>query len=146
LGGRWYGLPPMYLFGAIDHTSVDRTAPELGPGSSEHLSLTGLALGFRVYVPIIEPLRIMADISVGSLSLSSVGRDELGEWSEQTSVPYTELGIGPQFRILHHLSLGARAAVAFVDTSGIDRDSAFSAWETRRSRRTSVLGTATLHF
>jgi hypothetical protein len=147
VGGRWYGLPPIYLFGALDHTSVGRGRVGVdGTSYDEHLSLTGMGLGLRVYVPVYGPFRILGDITVGGLAVETTVSDGSGEWREELWLPYTELGAGPQFRVLHHLSLGARAAIAFVDTSALHRAGPTSAWEGQLNQRTSVLGTVTLHF
>jgi hypothetical protein len=147
VGGRWYGLPPMYWIGSVDHTSAGRAVRGSdGFGYDEHLSLTSVGTGLRVYVPIAGPFRIMADITVGAIATRASFDDGSQHVVEDLWLPYTELGIGPQFRVLHHLSLGARASVAFVDTSALDRSGPASAWEGELDQRSSVMGTVTLHF
>ena len=147
VGGRWYSLPPIYLFGSVDHTSSMRTTKSFdGYGYDEHLSLTSVGTGLRVYVPVAGPFRILADITVGAIATRARFDDGASAVIEDLWLPYTELGIGPQFRIFHHLSLGARASIAFVDVSALDRNGPASAWEGELDQKSSVLGTATLHF
>jgi hypothetical protein len=147
VGGRWYGLPPIYWIGSVDHTGAGRAGRSIdGFGYDEHLSLTSVGTGLRVYVPIAGPFRLMADITVGAVATRASFDDGSNHVIEDLWLPYTELGIGPQFRVLHHLSLGARASVAFVDTSALDRQGPASAWEGELDQRSSVMGTVTLHF
>jgi hypothetical protein len=147
VGGRWHGLPPIYLIGALDHTNAARgRAGDGGFAFDESLSLTALGTGLRLYVPVAGPFRLMGDITFGALAVEARAHDEGGEWVEDLWLPYTELGFGPQFRATHHVSLGARAAVAFVDTSALDPAGPTAAWEPSLRRRTSVFGTVTLHF
>jgi hypothetical protein len=147
VGGRWYGLPPIYLIGSVDHTSSGRAGRDpSGFGYDEHLSLTPIGTGLRVYVPFGGPFRLMADITVGAVATRASFDDGSQRVIEDLWLPYTELGIGPQFRVMHQLSLGARASIAFVDTSALDRGGPASAWEGEVEQRSSVLGTVTMHF
>jgi hypothetical protein len=135
------------LIGALDHTTAARgRAGQDGLGSGESLSLTGIGTGLRLYLPVVGPFRLMGEITFGALAVEARAHEDGGEWIEDLWLPYTELGFGPQFRMTHHVSIGARAAVAFVDTSGLDPAGPTSAWEPSLRRRSSVFGTLTLHF
>jgi len=144
VGGRWYGLPPIYLIGAIDHSSTGRATRD--GIAFERLSLTRVGAGLRLYVPIAGPFRLMGDITVGAASTHASYEDGTTRVSEDVWLAYTELGVGPQFRVLPQLSLGARASIAFVDPSGLERGGPASAWESDLTQRTTALGTVTLHF
>jgi hypothetical protein len=147
VGGRWHGLPPIYLIGALDHTSAVRGgAAANGFALDESLSLTAIGTGLRLYLPVTGPLRLMGEISFGALAVEARARDEAGAWVEALWLPYTELGFGPQFRMAHHVSIGARAAVAFVDTSALHPGGPTAAWEPDLRRRSSLFGSVTLHF
>lgn len=108
--------------------------------------MTALSTGLRLYVPVVGPFRVMGEITVGAVGVHAFSRDEFGHQEQDAWLAFTELGVGPQFRLLHQLSLGARAAVAFVDTSAVPAPGPVAAWAQGLERRTSLYGTMTLHF
>ena len=147
VGGSWNGLPPIYLIGALDHSNAARRA-EIGGGYTlnENISMTALSTGLRLYVPIVRPFRLMGEITVGAIAVQARQDDGADAWVENTWLPYTEIAGGPQLRVLHNLSIGARVAVAFVDTNDLVAPSPASSWQRELGTRTSAYGTMTLHF
>ncbi len=149
VGGRYGGFPVRFYaiaeieaMGGLSRTGefADQTPVR------DELSSLALGVGLRLYVPIVGPLRLLAEGTVGSLRM--VGRTHTvdGNYEDAHSAPYAALGIGPQFRILHQLSLGARYETQFVDMSSIPNGSAVGLWQPVVSQRSRLLATATYHF
>lgn len=149
VGGMYRGFPArFYAIGELEAMGGLTRKGQLEDQSPvrDELSTLAMGVGLRVYVPIVGPLRLLAEGTVGSLRMHARMTTPDASYEDATSTAYATLGIGPQFRILHQLSLGARYEATFVDMNGVPRDSTVGLWEPILSRRSRLLGTATFHF
>jgi hypothetical protein len=148
VGGKIPGVPlRLYLIGSLRHTQAAQAGGGVDSVPYDNtLSTTDLGLGLRLYIPVVGPFRIMADGVIGSTMLSARSEWAGGGETESSSLPYAEVGVGPQFRILYHLSLGARASWTFVDTTRFNGVGPLTDWENQFAKRTTLLGTVTAHF
>ena len=115
-----------YLLGQFAASSYQADAPsELSPWSGvEEGSFDDLALGPRVYLPIVGPLRFFVEGMFGA-TLASGSYVEAGllplEGDQWVALALVSTGV--QLRLLHELSIGLRAGFAFNATglTGIAR-------------------------
>jgi hypothetical protein len=139
-GGRLYRLPPIYLIGTLERTG-EATFP-----IGDQVKLTTLTTGLRFYLPIHGPLRLMGELALGGLNVNAQRALPEGTFTESYWLPYAEIALGPQFRVLHELSLGVRASLAFADTQALQSSEFAAGWEPSVGGRKAVHGTMTFHF
>ena len=149
VGGKWRGFPPrFYLIGELEAVGgMSRQGYyEDGTPLQDELSMFAMGLGLRMYIPLAGPLRLLTEATGGSVKLTAREVSDAGVFEESINRGYFAVGIGPQVRVLHHLSLGARFEAMWIDYSGVSSASNLARWEPSASSRTRVLGTATFHF
>jgi hypothetical protein len=119
VGGKLKGFPPrFYLVGEFIHSTANQSGvlPGLPLSYSEQLRFEDMALGLRIYFPIIRRVRLLLDVMggatkvVGSLRRESLAPLDLNSWR-----PLGLLATGLQVRWFYHLSLGLRARVVYTD-------------------------------
>ena len=103
-----------------------------------------VSVGLRLYLPLWAGLRLLADVQGGG-SHQSVALERadfpvraVSGWS-----PHFQVAAGLQYRLLHHLSVGVRARVAFTDT---DLAGLYAAVGEKVPLRTSLTAGITWHF
>lgn len=148
VGGKLRGVPPrFYLIAGARHTQTSVGGYTLdGSYVSDDLGTTDLGLGLRIYFPVFGPLRLLTEGFFGTTVLEARANWAGGSDIERASLGFAEFSVGPQVRLTHHLSVGARAAWTFVDTGSLQASGPLVRWERDASRRTTVLGTITAHF
>lgn len=125
VGGKLWSLPMrFYLVTEFAYnTSTDSGDVGGAPlGYRDERSFRDVALGLRVYMPIYGRLRLFGDImGGGSHQTITLERDELPTRVASGWSPLAHLAAGVQFRLLYHLSLGARAKVVLTsdDLAGL---------------------------
>jgi hypothetical protein len=146
-GGKFKGFPVrFYLLGQVGASSyVASPARELsGWLGREQGSFYDFALGPRLYLPIIGPLRVFVEGLFGA-SLASGTYEEAGlarlhayEW-----LALAQLSVGLQWRLFHEFSWGVRAGLAFNETglTGIARSAGVHA-----AARPGLMTGVTWHF
>lgn len=148
-GGKWRGFPArFYVIGEVEAVGdMSRQGfYEDGTPVQDELSMFAMGLGLRMYIPLAGPLRLLTEATGGNVKLTAREVSDSGVFEESINRGYFAVGIGPQVRVLHHLSLGARFEAMWIDYSGVSNASSLAAWEPAAASRTRVLGTATLHF
>jgi len=119
-GGKLKGFPVrFYLLGQVGASAYTATPSREDAGwlGSEQGSFYDFALGPRLYLPIIGPLRVFVEGLLGASRASGIydapGRASLQayEW-----LALAQLSAGLQWRVLHELSCGVRAGLAFTET------------------------------
>jgi hypothetical protein len=148
-GGKWRGFPArFYLIGEVEAVGdMNRQGYyEDGTPVQDELSMFALGLGLRMYIPLAGPLRLLTEATGGNVKLTAREVSTAGVYEESINRGYFAVGIGPQVRVLHHLSLGARFEAMWINYSGVSSASSLAIWEPAAASRTRVLGTATFHF
>ncbi|MEZ4221047.1 MAG: hypothetical protein R3B13_08960 [Polyangiaceae bacterium] len=149
VGGMWRGFPVrFYAIGeieAIGGMTHDGFYDDGTPVQDE-LSMLAMGLGVRAYIPLAGPLRLLTEATAGSVRMTARATSSAGVFEESINRGYVALGIGPQVRVHHHLSLGVRYESMWIDFSGVSSASNLSVWEPAARNRSRVLGTATFHF
>lgn len=115
-GGRIPGFAPAYyLIGRVAHSSYSFTgAPRLGAPAVDH-GETEVAVGGRMYIPLTNRLRLVAQFALGE----TFGTTEIVPKSGLTVTSETEFftifgALGAQFRLTDHFSLGGLADLAYT--------------------------------
>jgi hypothetical protein len=152
VGGRIKGLTPAwYLIGRLGHAGSTEHGPARFGGATVERSAWELAFGGRMYLPLVERLRLVTELAYGQVwETASVLRPRHPELSLEAS-PTTLLALlGLQYRLMNHLALGAGADLGWYLTGSETRDLAATAaglpsGDETRGRFRLVL-TATAHF
>lgn len=119
VGGKLRGFPPrFYLVGEFAFSTYADSGAIAGIPKQYHESnrYRDMALGLRVYIPIRGPFRLFADL-LGGATHASGTLERTGLTTLMTSrwSPLGLVGMGVQFRLFHHLSLGVRGKIVFSD-------------------------------
>ncbi|MCC6749700.1 MAG: hypothetical protein IT371_18685 [Deltaproteobacteria bacterium] len=111
-GGR-LGPLRLYVVGEVGYRSDASTdAGSTGRGYHDVRSFRDLALGLRVYLAVVGPMRLLTDVQVGGTHVSAaLDRPGLPIRHAAGWLPFFQLGAGLQVRLLHHLSVGLRGTV-----------------------------------
>lgn len=121
VGGKLSGFPPrFYLFGEVSHTSVSSSVSTSFGRTRQFRDVTDLGVGLRVYVPVWGPVRLYGDALLGQSRIAfRLDDTEVGPYEQTGWANLVALGVGPQVRVMHHLSVGARARwITTTDLSG----------------------------
>jgi hypothetical protein len=147
-GGKPRGVPARFYLTASFLRTHDALATDSNTARSTYdLNLTDVDFGLRVYFPIARGWRITTEAFLGATLADAELRDSLDYRTNQNrSMPHFVVGIGPQVRIIHELSLGVMARTLFVDTDGVHSTGALSPWKDTLGRRTYAVGTLTFHW
>jgi len=146
-GGKLRGFPPrFYLIGELNyHTSaIDGTLPLSGRAYRDERSFADVGAGLRIYLPIVGPLRLLGDVTLGGSHIAAAlrSRDQPLVRAEGW-VPMWAVAGGAQLRLFHHASIGARVR-AVLSEDNLDALLAVTGDETP-TRVTATLG-LTWHF
>jgi hypothetical protein len=119
VGGQLRRVPlPLYLVSEFSYSASSQEGSGPTPRSAfrDERSYRDLALGLRVYVPIVGPLRLFADLLGGTSHASATLEREA--WITPISATgwsgLAMMAIGLQMRLFYPLSLGVRARVVFT--------------------------------
>ncbi len=147
-GGKPRGVPArFYLTASFLRTHDALISDGDTVRSTYDLNLTDVDFGLRVYFPIARGWRITTEAFLGATLADAELRDSLDYRTNQNrSMPHFVLGVGPQVRIIHELSLGMMARTMFVDTDGIRSTGALSPWKDALGHRSYAVGTLTFHW
>jgi hypothetical protein len=147
-GGKPRGVPARFYLTASFLRTHDALAIDSNTTRSTYdLNLTDVDFGLRVYFPIARGWRITTEAFLGATLADAELRDSLDFRTNQNrSMPHFVVGIGPQVRIIHELSLGIMARTMFVDTDGVLTSGALSPWKDALGRRSYAVGTLTFHW
>jgi len=119
-GGKFKHFPArFYLLGQFAASSYTATAPpELSRWSgSEEGQFGDLALGPRMYLPIVGRLRLFVEGLIGAtLASGSYFEQGLAPLRAYEWLALAQVSAGLQWRVLYELSLGIRAGFAFNQT------------------------------
>ena len=146
-GGKVPLLPlRVYLIGELAYST------SYGAGVLSHAPLAyndarhyrDIAFGLRLYLPLWAGLRLFADVQGGASHQSvTLEREDLPVCAVSGWTPHLQVAAGAQYRLLHHLSVGARVRTAFTDT---DLAGLYAAVGERVPYRTSLTAGLTWHF
>jgi hypothetical protein len=146
-GGKLKGFPArFYLLGrtSVSEYDADASSPASAEPAIESGSFRDFALGPRVYLPLIGPLRWFAEGLFGASDASGTFLEPglLPLSAEQWS-PLAMISSGLQMRIFYELSLGVRFAMAWNGPGliGVERVAGL-----HDPMRMSVTGGVTWHF
>jgi hypothetical protein len=147
-GGKPRGVPArFYLTASFLRTHDALTTDSNTARSTYDLNLTDVDFGLRVYFPIARGWRLTTEAFLGATLADAELRDSIDYRTNQNrSMPHFVVGVGPQVRIIHELSLGVMARTMFVDTDGVLNTGALSPWKDALGRRTYAVGTLTFHW
>ena len=109
VGGSWAGsLPRFFLTGRYEHAGID-----FGPSQRKY---DDAALGLRILVPIVEPVRIYGE-ALGGITNAQASLDRMdGPRLESERVrPLFQLALGVQVRFHPNFSIGGRIAQSWLD-------------------------------
>jgi hypothetical protein len=147
VGGKLKSFPPrFYLVGEFIHSTANQSGvlPGLPLSYAERLRYEDMALGLRVYFPIIRRVRLLLDVMGGASQVTgSLRRESLAPLDLDCWRPLGLLATGVQVRWFYHLSIGVRARVVYTD------DGTAALRELRgggENVRASVTGGLTWHF
>jgi hypothetical protein len=119
VGGKLRGFPPrFYLVGEFAFSTYGNSGTVSGIPKHYHEGnrYRDMALGLRVYIPIFGPFRLFADLLGGATHASgTLERTGLTTLMASGWSPLGLVGLGVQFRLFHHLSLGLRGKIVFSD-------------------------------
>lgn len=117
IGGKFVGFPlRFYGLGEVGYAAAGHSDLLEGRPFNETRSMFDLALGLRVVIPVIGPLRVFVDALGGTAMVSSTLEREGMAPLEATEWSWAGvLGAGVQVRVFHELSLGARLRLLFAD-------------------------------
>jgi hypothetical protein len=117
VGGKLKGFPPrFYLVAEFAHVAraAAGTLPDLPVTFDESWRFNDAALGLRIYVPLLRHVRLLIDAMAGCSQVSGeLHRGGMSRLSTAGWHPLGQVATGLQVRPFYHLSLGARAKVAF---------------------------------
>jgi hypothetical protein len=146
-GGKFRGFPArFYLLGRFERSEYSATSPAAispWPGA-ETGNYADLALGPRVYLPIVGELRWFTDGLVGASWVSGTYVEQgLAPLSAEQWLPLAAVSTGLQLRVLYALSIGARVEFAFnrAGLVGVERSAGV-----HDAVRTTITGGVTWHF
>lgn len=147
-GGKPRGVPArFYLVAGATRTADTQTFDTLQTRDVYDLQLTDVDVGLRVYFPIAKGFRITTEALLGAtLADAELSNDTGFRTHQNLSMPHLSLGLGPQVRLIHELSVGVVARTLFVDTGNVRSSGALSTWKDSLDRRTQVVGTVTFHW
>jgi hypothetical protein len=118
-GGKLRGFPPrFYLIGELNYHqgATSGTQPLSGADYRDERSFADLGAGLRIYLPIVGPLRLLGDVTLGgshvAASLRGLDRSPL---RAEGWVPMFAVAGGAQLRLFHHASIGARVRAVLSD-------------------------------
>lgn len=118
VGGKLRGFPlRFYLVGEFAYSSASDSVhlPGTALGVDEERSYRDVGMGLRIYIPVYGPLRLFLDAMGGaSYAAGTFHRQGLATLSAGDWKPLALTAAGVQFRLFHHLSLGARAKIVFT--------------------------------
>lgn len=146
-GGKFKGFPArFYLLGRFGRSEYQATSSAvMSPWSgAESGSFGDLALGPRVYLPLVGPLRWFLDGLFGaSLASGTYLEPGLAPLSAEQWLALAAVSTGLQLRLLYELSFGARVEFAFNQGGliGVQRVAGV-----HDSVRTTFTGGLTWHF
>jgi len=147
VGGKLRGFPlRFYLGGEFAYSSNTETgaSPTLGTEFRDQRGYRDLALGLRVYLPVLGRLRLFGDILGGGSWVSgTIARGDLVERSVSGWEGLAVVGGGLQLRLVKGLSVGLRARYALT---GDELDGLRSAMGVPSHRPASVMAGLTWHF
>lgn len=146
-GGKVPLLPlRAYLIGELAYST------SYGGGIQSHTPLEytdarhyrDLSVGLRLYLPVWAGLRLFADVQGGaSHQTVTLERVDFPLRTVSGWNPHFQVAAGLQYRLLHHLSVGVRARMAFTDT---DVAGLYAAVGEQVPLRTSLTAGITWHF
>jgi hypothetical protein len=150
IGGKIPGQSPAYyLVGRIGSSEFSYTGPARVGATSVHRKQKEWAIGGRVYLPISNRLRALAQIGIGQTlddaMVTQSGSDTLALASSTFSI-FTQAGL--QFRVSEKLALGIVGDIALYPDHG-ERDLAARAAHVGTDGelgRMQLGATATFHF
>jgi hypothetical protein len=126
-GGKLKGFPArFYLLGRMGQSEYQATssaAMSPWPGA-ERGSFSDFAIGPRVYVPLVGPLRWFVDGLFGATLASGTYVEQgLAPLSAEQWLALAVVSTGLQWRLLYELSISARVGVAFNEAGliGVER-------------------------
>jgi len=147
VGGKLKGFPlRFYIVGEYIHSTATQAGnlPGLPLSYSERLRFEDMALGLRIYFPIIRRVRLLLDVMGGASQVGgSLLRQSMAPLDVDGWRPLGLLATGLQVRWFYHLSLGLRTRMVYTD------DGTAVLRELRgggESVRISVTGGLTWHF
>jgi hypothetical protein len=119
VGGKLKGFPPrFYLVGEFNHSTATQSGilPGLPLSYSEQLRYEDMALGLRIYFPIIRRVRLLLDVMGGASQVAgSLRRESLAPLDVDSWRPLGLVATGLQVRWFYHLSVGLRARLVYTD-------------------------------
>ena len=116
-GAKFTNFPArFYLLGSFSASAYEAAAARSvspWPGSEEG-NFDDFALGPRVYLPIVGPLRFFAEGLFGAtLAYGTYTEQGLAPLHAYEWLALAQVAVGLQWRLLYELSLGVRAGLAF---------------------------------
>jgi len=148
VGGKLRGFPlRFYLVSEFAYSSASDSGhlPGVNLGVDQERSYRDIGMGLRIYVPVYGPLRLLLDAMGGaSYAAGTFHREGLATLSAGDWRPLALTAAGVQFRLFHHLSIGARAKFIFT-SDGMEELRAISG-DAESGVRTTVTAGLTWHF
>lgn len=147
-GGKLPRFPPrFYVIGELSQRwSSERGRLDGGIAYEDERQLTDLGVGLRIYLPVWGPVRVFGDAQLGRSYATASYRSDTAPRSTRDAgwINMAQVSVGPQVRILHHVSVGARARYTINEELVLDS----SDGPARRAggNRASFTGTLTAHF
>jgi hypothetical protein len=152
VGGRLKGLTPAwYLVGRLGYAGATAHGPARFGGAELDRSAWELAAGGRMYLPLVQRLRLVTELAYGQVwETSTVTRPQHPTLEIEASPSVLIAFLGLQYRLTDHAALGAGADLGWYLTGSETRDLGATAaglpsGDDTRGRYRLVL-TATAHF
>lgn len=152
VGGRLKGLTPAwYLVGRLGYADATAHGPARFGGATLERSAWELALGGRMYLPLVSRLRLVTEVAYGQVwETSTVARAQHPTLQLEASPSVLIALLGLQYRLTDTLALGGAADLGWYLTGSETRDlgataAGLPAGDETRGRLRFVV-TATAHF